>query len=35
MEIQKNQSPEMDVGWLDNIGKVGFDCVIVKDKIRQ
>lgn len=35
MEIQKNQSPEMDVGWLDNIGKVGFDCVIMKDKFRQ
>lgn len=35
MEIQKNVSPEADDDWLDNIRKVGFDCVIVKNNFRQ
>lgn len=35
MEIEKNISPEADVDWLGNIRKVGFECVIVKNKFRQ
>lgn len=35
MEIEKNISLEADGDWLDNIRKVGFDCVIVKNNFKK
>lgn len=35
MEIQENKSPEVGDNWLDNIRKVGFDCIVMKSKCRQ